>query len=123
MYDPGEGITPHVDLLGRYGDGIIGVSLGSGCVMRFDSTEDPSLVHELYLPSRSILVLSGDARYKWTHGIDKRMKDYVVSDNDVSSAWHERGRRISITLRWLLPGADVVGDAGESLGSEEPANF
>ena len=35
FYRPGEGITPHVDLLDRFDDGIIGVSLGSGCVMRF----------------------------------------------------------------------------------------
>jgi hypothetical protein len=34
-YEPGEGITPHVDLLKRFGDGIIGVSLGAGCVMDF----------------------------------------------------------------------------------------
>jgi hypothetical protein len=35
LYHPGEGITPHVDLLNRFGDGIVGVSLGSGTSMRF----------------------------------------------------------------------------------------
>lgn len=36
-YLPGEGITAHVDLLKRYGDGIIGVSFNSGCSMQFES--------------------------------------------------------------------------------------
>ncbi|KAI0273166.1 hypothetical protein BGY98DRAFT_999178 [Russula aff. rugulosa BPL654] len=36
LYRPGEGISPHVDLLRRFGDGIVGVSLGDGGVaMRF----------------------------------------------------------------------------------------
>ncbi|EAU82752.2 hypothetical protein CC1G_10657 [Coprinopsis cinerea okayama7 len=89
LYHPGEGITPHVDLLGRYADGIIGVSFGSGSVMRFDqvteeveshvhSGPEKAGRHDLYLPQRSVVVLSKDARYKWTHGIDKRTRDYVV---------------------------------------------
>ncbi|KAJ3532808.1 hypothetical protein NMY22_g7594 [Coprinellus aureogranulatus] len=80
LYRPGEGITPHVDLLGRYADGIIGVSFGSGCVMRFDQAEVPESEErprwDLYLPERSVLVLSEEARYGWTHGIDKRTQDY-----------------------------------------------
>lgn len=42
QYLPGEGISPHVDLLGRYRDGISGISLGSGCVMRFKNVGPPS---------------------------------------------------------------------------------
>ena len=135
LYQPGEGITPHIDLLGRYGDGIIGVSFSSSCVMRFDRTEHGTQSYEdieglqdkrtrwdLYLPERSILVLSGEARYDWTHGIDKKKKDFVslptdntdqvTSRNDTSSdgTWVDRGTRLSITFRWLLPGADVVGN-------------
>ncbi|KAJ7619443.1 hypothetical protein FB45DRAFT_754932 [Roridomyces roridus] len=105
LYHPGEGITPHVDLLSRFGDGIIGVSLGCSCVMDFapvnQEAESPV---SLFLPERTMIVLSGDARYKWTHGIQKRMTDRVA-DRIV-----ERGVRVSITFRWLLPGADVVGE-------------
>ncbi|KAJ7223057.1 hypothetical protein GGX14DRAFT_352147 [Mycena pura] len=115
LYHPGEGITPHVDLLGRFGDGIVGVSFGSSCVMRFapacvgEDTED-CVPAQLFLPARSIIVLSGDARYAWTHGIDKRTTD-LVADADVDEPWVvERGVRLSITFRWLLPGADVVGE-------------
>ena len=113
LYQPGEGITPHVDLLGRYGDGIIGVSFGSGCVMRFDKNEwDESGGEErprwdVYIPERSILVLSEEARYEWTHGIDKRTQDYVC-DNVDGGMWVDRGVRVSITFRWMLEGADVL---------------
>jgi hypothetical protein len=142
LYHPGEGITPHVDLLGRYGDGIIGVSFNSSCVMRFDRAEpgtesdkhiggfqDKSARWDLYLPERSIIVLSQEARYDWTHGIDKKKRDYVslptdqvtsrpdTDSSDTSSSirasdgtWIDRGTRLSITFRWLLPGADMVGN-------------
>ena len=143
LYHVGEGITPHIDLLGRYGDGIIGVSLNSSCVMRFDRAEhgtqsdkdiggfqDKSARWDLYLPERSIIVLSQEARYDWTHGIDKKKRDYVslstdqlTSTSDMNSSntsssslrtsegtWIDRGTRLSITFRWLLPGADVVGN-------------
>ncbi|KAJ7147322.1 hypothetical protein C8R46DRAFT_1180222 [Mycena filopes] len=100
LYHPGEGITPHVDLLKRFGDGIVGISLGSSCT-------------KLFLPERSMIVLSGDARYAWTHGIEKRTSD-IVADADAFRLV-ERGVRLSITFRWLLPSEDVVGlEAAES---------
>ncbi|KAJ4479082.1 hypothetical protein J3R30DRAFT_3473954 [Lentinula aciculospora] len=146
LYTPGEGISPHVDLLRRYGDGIIGVSLCGGCVMRFERVRDEEFqdlsqrshssltsiesmlisgsdFHELYLPPNSVIVLSGDARYKWTHGIERRIGDWVLQNSDedsedilkgdgnkeVQAEWIRRETRLSITFRWLLPGADVVG--------------
>jgi hypothetical protein len=131
-YAPGEGITPHVDLLGRYGDGILGVSLGSSCAMVFEAAplEDPTPPGRdlgkassggrlaLYLPPLSVVVLSGDARYAWTHGIERITSDYVAAA-DVGSMngcaetpageWVERAERLSITFRWLLPNALIVG--------------
>ena len=132
LYKPGEGISPHVDLLGRYADGIIGVSLGSGCVMHFDKVlrddqeAEENTRWDVYLPERSIIVLSKEARYDWTHGIEKKTGDPVessASEGDNSSPrvvgasqrpWTrvERRVRLSVTFRWLLPGADVVGDDG-----------
>lgn len=125
LYHPGEGITPHVDLLNRFDDGIIGVSLCSGCVMTFEKvTENLTCEQErchwdvvgsrsrwdLYLPERSILILSKDARYEWTHGIPGRTHDLVESeDKGQEPRLFRRGTRLSITFRWLLPGADIVG--------------
>ncbi|KIY68388.1 hypothetical protein CYLTODRAFT_421606 [Cylindrobasidium torrendii FP15055 ss-10] len=115
-YNVGDGITAHVDLLRRYGDGIIGVSFGSGCVMHFaraqEGTEQDmvqgSEIHHLYLPERSVLVMSGESRFKWMHGIEKRGMDRVVTEAGDGEEWLERTMRISVTFRWLLPGADVL---------------
>ena len=131
FYEPGEGITPHVDLLDRFGDGIIGVSLGSGCVMQFvkvDSAgktegatpERPPCntprVWNVFLPHGSVYVMSDEARFGWTHGIDGRREDWVAESVDSNiGRWVMRSIRVSITFRWLLPGADIVG------GLEEPS--
>ncbi|KAF9226812.1 hypothetical protein BS17DRAFT_506339 [Gyrodon lividus] len=123
LYHPGEGISPHIDLLSRFDDGIIGVSLSSSCVMSFERvdnvTRDTKRLEngredrnrwDLYLPERSILILSKDARYKWTHEIPGRTHDLAESeDGSQEHRLIERGTRLSITFRWLLPGADIVG--------------
>lgn len=125
LYHPGEGITPHVDLLNRFDDGIISVSLRSGCVMTFERVAEILTCQQerchgevvgsqsrwdLYLPERSILILSKDARYGWTHGIPGRTHDLVESeDKEQEPHLFRRGTRLSITFRWLLPGADIVG--------------
>jgi len=118
-YSPGEGITPHVDLLGRFDDGILGISLGSGCAMDFERVEDDAdklqlsgqNAWSLYLPVGSLLVLTGDARYKWTHGIAKRTEDTVFQEEEEGgSKVLRRGTRMSLTFRWLLPNAHVVGE-------------
>jgi hypothetical protein len=116
LYRPGEGISPHVDLLRRFGDGIVGVSLGDGGVaMRFARAGEDGDEHEVWLPSGSVLVLTGEARYKWTHGIAPRLRDKVevVAGEGNRWMWQERGVRVSVTFRWLLPGADIVG--GDSI--------
>lgn len=126
FYNPGEGITPHVDLLDRFGDGIIGVSLGSGCVMRFARAERGALLTrpdlgddkragwDVFLPHGSIYVMSEEARFGWTHGIDGRREDWVEeSVGSDHGRWVVRSIRVSITFRWLLPGADIVGGLAE----------
>jgi len=79
--------------------------------------DDPGATRDrwdVYLPERSVIVLSEDARYGWTHGIDRCKQDYVASDDSAlgaaSGTWIDRGIRLSITFRWLLPGGDIVGD-------------
>jgi hypothetical protein len=116
-YAPGEGITPHVDLLNRFDDGILGLSLGSGCVMDFEHVDDTDKDQDtdprqwgLYLPPGSILVLTGEARYEWKHGIAKRTKDLVFDDQQITRETLRRGTRMSLTFRWLLPDAHIVGE-------------
>ncbi|KAF9651240.1 hypothetical protein BDM02DRAFT_3110965 [Thelephora ganbajun] len=132
LYHPGEGISDHIDLLDRYDDGIVGVSFISGCVMRFRKPRDRGqhrdpLSHQhlrytnLYLPARSVVAFVGDARYKWTHGIPSRRLDLVQDEFEPQSmhegeksSWLDRQLRLSVTFRWLLPGADIVGSTRSS---------
>ena len=124
LYHPGEGISDHIDLLDRYDDGIVGVSFISGCVMRFrkpdQKHQDPQYTN-LYLPPRTVVALVGDARYKWTHGIPSRRLDLVRDEAEPhtthqggKSTWLDRQLRLSVTFRWLLPGADTVGSTERS---------
>ena len=125
LYRPGEGIAPHVDLLNRFGDGIVGVSLGGGVAMRFARVGNESEEYEVWLPPQSVIVLTGEARYGWTHGIVPRDRDKVEEEDgsgggDYGSGWqwHYREPRVSVTFRWLLPGAEVVGGGVDSDGED-----
>lgn len=88
-YLPGQGIAPHIDDPSLFGDTIVSVSLGSGIEMDFTNIKDTKSKQALYLSRRSILILSGDARYLFQHSITKRKKDHSIP----------RGTRISITFR------------------------
>lgn len=103
LYPPGQGISPHIDLPNRYADGIIGVSLLGGCVMTFRRQDDR---YDVYLPERTIYVMSGAARWEWSHGIEGRAEDLV--DSELGVVTKLRGTRVSMTFRWMQDGADVL---------------
>ncbi|KAN0065307.1 hypothetical protein ACQY0O_001142 [Thecaphora frezii] len=119
LYRPGEGLSSHVDLM-RFGDGIMLASFGAqnrGTVMEFTPADaaantDEDVVHALYLPPGSVLVLSGEARYRWKHGIPARDFD-LVRDEQGKVTRLPRGTRLSVTIRWMSPGGDVVGQEDE----------
>ena len=68
----------------------------------------------MFLPHGSVYVMSEEARYGWTHGIDGRTEDWVQDRaGSTTGRWVMRSKRVSITFRWLLPGADVVGGLAE----------
>lgn len=94
-YQPGQGISTHVDCVPCFGDTIASLSLGSACVMDFiHATTGEKQSH--LLERRSLLVLSDDARYHWQHAIPARKSD----------KWHgqtlPRARRISLTFRTFV---------------------
>jgi alkylated DNA repair dioxygenase AlkB len=91
-YQPGQGIALHVDCIPCFGDTIASLSLDSGCLMDFIHSQTAQKA-SLFLPSRSLLLLQGDARYHWQHGLAKRKSD-VVDGVKV-----QRGRRMSLTFR------------------------
>lgn len=92
-YQPGQGISAHVDCVPCFSDTIASLSLGSGTVMRFTNGQEK---HELYLEPRSLIILSGPARYEWAHAIPARKSD-VVDGIKI-----ERGRRASLTFRNVI---------------------
>ncbi|GAA5871067.1 hypothetical protein JCM16303_001679 [Sporobolomyces ruberrimus] len=118
LYHPGQGISAHVDLPSRYEDGIVGISLLSSTVMELTpvETDDESgedargkkKSYALRLKPGSVYVLSGPARYEYKHGIPYREGDNVV-DEDGSVTTIRRGVRMSITLRRMKEGAEIIG--------------
>jgi alkylated DNA repair dioxygenase AlkB len=90
-YKPGQGIASHVDCVPCFGDTIATLSLGGECEMEFAYMRTGE-VQRTILELGSLLVLSGEARYKWTHAIRARL-----SDNG-----RPRGRRVSVTFRNVL---------------------
>jgi alkylated DNA repair dioxygenase AlkB len=92
-YEPGEGIRPHIDAP-MFADVIVGVTLGSSCVMEF--LRPGHATEAVLLEPCSAVVFSGDARHEWQHAIPARTAD----------DWHgrrlPRSRRVSLTFRKML---------------------
>ena len=97
-YQPGEGIGPHVDLT-RFEDGIAVLSLLSACVMRFRKCKRPTQNVDVLLSPGDLIMMSGNARYEWTHEINRAQAEEQVWAGKVL----EQARRISVTLRRLCP--------------------
>mmetsp|Transcript_126889 Transcript_126889/g.201185 ORF Transcript_126889/g.201185 Transcript_126889/m.201185 type:complete len:408 (-) Transcript_126889:8-1231(-) len=117
-YSPGVGIASHVDAHSAFEDGVAIISLGSGVVMEFrrpnleagggkisvgkhhrlalppERLEENVLQKNVWLPANSLLIMRGEARYAWQHGIAWRKTDCIDDGQAIS-----RGRRISLTLR------------------------
>lgn len=94
-YQPGQGISAHVDCVPCFGDTIASLTLGSGATMQFTQPKTGQK-EELHLQECSLIVLSDAARYEWTHAIPGRKSD-VVNGFKV-----ERNRRISLTFRTMI---------------------
>ncbi|KAK0142666.1 Alkylated DNA repair protein alkB 8 [Merluccius polli] len=75
QYQPGQGIPPHVDTHSAFEDTILSLSLGSKTVMEFRHPD--GRVVAVLLPGRSLLVMKGESRYLWSHGITPRKFDMV----------------------------------------------
>ncbi|XP_071411017.1 tRNA (carboxymethyluridine(34)-5-O)-methyltransferase ALKBH8 isoform X3 [Pithys albifrons albifrons] len=75
QYEPGQGIPPHIDTHSAFEDEIISLSLGSEIVMHFKHPDGHTVA--LMLPRCSLLVMTGESRYLWTHGITPRKYDII----------------------------------------------
>ena len=95
-YLPGQGIASHIDCEPCFKDTIVSLSLGSGCVMNFTNASDKAKKIPVWLAPRSIVVLSGEARHKWLHGIASRKWD------EWDGHKYMRERRVSLTFRKVI---------------------
>jgi alkylated DNA repair dioxygenase AlkB len=93
-YEPGQGISPHVDRETCFGASVASLSIGSDVVMDFQSTT--GAFGSVLLPARSMIVLTDEARYDWKHSIASRRRDRIGT-RDVT-----RERRLSLTFRSVL---------------------
>jgi alkylated DNA repair dioxygenase AlkB/ubiquinone/menaquinone biosynthesis C-methylase UbiE len=98
FYEPGEGIGAHVDTPSAFGDGLISISLHGGLVMEFRKQGPPGEKTRklVYLPPRSLVLMSGPARFEWEHMIVTRMTDTV------EGKVLPRTLRVSLTLRTAI---------------------
>ncbi|KAI3900696.1 hypothetical protein MKW92_003330 [Papaver armeniacum] len=113
-YQPGEGICAHIDLM-RFEDGIAIVSLESECVMHFTRLEMETNASDciekgeenedrqpfitkipILLTPGSLIVMSGEARYRWKHEINRKPGFQVWGGQEI-----RQQKRISVTLRKL----------------------
>ena len=116
-YKRGEGIGSHTDTISAFDDGLISISLNGDCVMEF---KEPRLGMKklVHLPPRSLLLMSGAARYKWEHLIVSRMTDHV------NGMLIPRKTRISLTLRTAISLPDQFGnEAAQPLNLIESSQF
>ena len=100
-YEPGDGVTAHTDDVAFWTSWVLGLSLGADVTMRFhppppeDDDAPPAGPIDVRLPARSVYVLTGDARWRWSHEIERATHD------EVDGVLVPRGRRTSVTLRGI----------------------
>ncbi|PWA75715.1 Nucleotide-binding, alpha-beta plait [Artemisia annua] len=115
-YPSGVGLSPHIDTHSAFEGSIYSLSLSGPCIMEFrrysntnacfgdrdaESCDNSSncIRKAIYLPPRSMLLLSGEGRYAWQHYIPHHKID-MVKDTII-----RRGsRRVSFTFRKVRKG-------------------
>lgn len=95
-YLPGQGIAMHVDRQ-CFGPVVATVSLGDAWHLDLRPLRgSPRETKQILMQVGSVLILSGDARYRWMHGISPRK-----SERDAGGS-RRRERRVSVTFRTVL---------------------
>ncbi|KAM6933137.1 tRNA (carboxymethyluridine(34)-5-O)-methyltransferase alkbh8 [Xenentodon cancila] len=134
QYESGQGIPPHVDTHSAFEDTILSLSLGAKTVMEFRHPD--GRVVPVVLPGRSLLVMKGESRYLWTHGITPRKFDMVPALEPQPAAkttadlgthstltLSKRGTRTSFTFRKIKtePCRCAFPSACDSQGAPSPS--
>ena len=109
-YIENQGIHRHSDA-DSFADGIATISLLESWEMVFRENGTKRKVGQV-LERRSVAVMSGDARYRWTHEIPKRK---------TAHGRVKRGRRISLTFRKVIVPPDMELESGVPSSLEQIA--
>ena len=98
----GSSIDPHFDDFWIWGDRLVTLNLLSATVHTMTMDSLPGVEVAVALPRRCLVVVGGDARYKWKHGIHR---------------FDIRSRRLAMTFRELPP-AYLSGGEHAEVGAE-----
>ena len=97
-----QGIGKHVDKEPNFADNIAMISLLESWEMVFRKKNNSKVKHNVMLESRSLTIMSGPARYQWTHEIPSRKYEPVPEMPDGKRQKKLRKRRLSLTFRKVL---------------------
>jgi alkylated DNA repair protein alkB family protein 4 len=92
-YTPERGsyIRPHYDDMWIWGDRLITVNLLSDTVLRLTREfKMPPYEIVIRMPARSLIIITGEARYDWHHSINR----YDIKSRRVAMTWREFGDEI-----------------------------
>ena len=86
--DRSAAIDPHFDDFWVWGERLVTINLVSDSILSFTTDCELNVEIQVPLTQRSLIVVFGDARNVWKHGIHRK---------------HIEGTRIAMTLRELTP--------------------
>jgi alkylated DNA repair dioxygenase AlkB len=99
-YVKNQGIGYHIEDSKYFGDVIVTLSFLNPIYISFKKEKTSEQEEKLLLEPKSMLVLKGDARYSWFHGI-MRNREMILPDGKVVPR-DENYLRYSITIRRVL---------------------
>lgn len=118
-YLPGQGIPNHIDNISVFDEYILSLSLNSDINMEF--RKDLFKHNSVFIKAKSLLIMSGESRYEWTHGITPRKMDLISTVDGPDVVY--RGTRFSITFRRVIEFTKVKKDLYQILGCDKTTPF
>ncbi len=97
-----QGIGRHIDREPDFADDIAMISLLESWEMVFRKKDNNKIKYNVMLDNRSVAVMSGPARYQWTHEIPSRKSEPGPKLPDGKRLRKLRKRRLSLTFRKVL---------------------
>lgn len=111
-YRGNQGIAGHIDHP-RFAESIAMISLLESWEMVFRREDDRKDKRAFVLERRSAAIMTGEARYEWTHEIPKRKSEPAAATGGGRRGRTPRGRRLSLTFRKVLPPDRVEEPGGD----------